>query len=179
MPANFYKALLPEDLDAIIAYLHTIKPIRNQVTDPVYKAPVHRDPYPRRRGRIQQGDVLRSGTAWRLSRHHRPLPWNVTSTRTRGISDFRNGLGRGGRDFPPLPGSPEGTPPSIAANITSDQTAGIGAWTDQEIVRAITRGIARDGRMLKQPMAFGYYARLSPSDLADIVAYLRTVPPLQ
>jgi hypothetical protein len=33
--------------------------------------------------------------------------------------------------------------------------------------------------MLKQPMAYRYYAELKPSDLADIIAYLRTVPPLQ
>src|SRR6266404_8399456 len=30
MPANFYKALLPDDLDAIVVYLRTIKPIRNE-----------------------------------------------------------------------------------------------------------------------------------------------------
>src|SRR3954452_10967200 len=31
MPTNFYKALLPDDLDAIIVYLRGVKPIRNQV----------------------------------------------------------------------------------------------------------------------------------------------------
>ena len=31
---------------------------------------------------------------------------------------------------------------------------------------------------LKPPMAYGYYAAVKPADLADIVAYLRTVPPL-
>ena len=46
--------------------------------------------------------------------------------------------------FPP-DGAPEGTPPSIAANITSDKAAGIGAWTDQEIARAITKGMAATG----------------------------------
>ncbi|MGC1555478.1 MAG: hypothetical protein WA806_22180 [Bradyrhizobium sp.] len=66
-----------------------------------------------------------------------------------------------------------------AANITSDRTAGIGTWSDQEIVRAITQGIARDGRILKPPMGYPFYAGLKQSDLADIVAYLRTVPPLQ
>src|SRR5882757_8818635 len=40
MPANFYKALLPDDLAAIIVYLRSVTPIRNQVADPVYKAPV-------------------------------------------------------------------------------------------------------------------------------------------
>jgi hypothetical protein len=67
----------------------------------------------------------------------------------------------------------------ITANITSDHTAGIGAWTDTEIVRGITQGIARDGHALKPPMAFSYYGGLRQSDLADIIAYLRTVPPLQ
>jgi hypothetical protein len=88
-------------------------------------------------------------------------------------------LGRGGRAFPPRPGAPDGSPDSIAANITSDSTAGIGAWSDQDVGRAITTGIARDGHTLKPPMAFGYYAGLKAADLADIIAYLRTVPPLQ
>jgi hypothetical protein len=72
-----------------------------------------------------------------------------------------------------------GSPASIAANITSDPAAGIGVWTDAEVKRAITRGIARDGRALKQPMAYASYAGLSEADLDAIVAYLRTVPPLQ
>src|ERR1700716_2689958 len=46
MPSNFYKALLPDDLDAIIAYLHTVKPIQNEVPDPVYKVPVRRGASP-------------------------------------------------------------------------------------------------------------------------------------
>jgi hypothetical protein len=33
--------------------------------------------------------------------------------------------------------------------------------------------------MLKPPMAYKYYAELEQADLADIIAYLRTVPPLQ
>jgi hypothetical protein len=57
--------------------------------------------------------------------------------------------------------------------------AGCGAWTDQDIGHAITTGTARDGRTLKPPMAYPYYAGLKQADLADIIAYLRTVPPLQ
>jgi cytochrome c2 len=33
--------------------------------------------------------------------------------------------------------------------------------------------------MLKPPMAYAFYAGLKPADLADIIAYLHTVPPLQ
>jgi mono/diheme cytochrome c family protein len=178
MPANFYKALLPDDLDAIVAYLRTVKPLRSEVPDPVYKAPVHRDPYPDAEAGFSQAmftDPVRRG-AYLVTIGH---CMECHAARTRGVPDYKNGLGRGGRTFPPPAGSPDGTPDSVAANITSDPTAGIGAWSDPEIGRAITDGIARDGHPLRQPMAFTYYAGLKQADLADIIAYLRTVPPLQ
>jgi len=178
MPANFYRALLPEDLDAVVAYLRGIKPVRNESPVPVYKAPVRRDPYPDAEAGFDKkmfADPVRRG-AYLVTIGH---CMECHTAWSRGVSDFRNGLGRGGRTFPPREGSPAGTPDSIAANITSDPTAGIGAWSDAEIGRAIAQGIARDGRALKPPMAYAYYAGLTPADLADIVAYLRTVPPLQ
>jgi mono/diheme cytochrome c family protein len=177
MPANFYKALLPDDLDAIVAYLHTVKPIRNEIVDPVYKAPVHRDPYPEAEAGFDKtnfADPVRRGAYLATIGHC----MECHSAWSRGVSDFSSGLGRGGRVFPKREGEPAG-PPSVAANITSDSTVGIGAWTDREIGRAITTGVARDGHALKQPMAYRYYAGLKAADLADIIAYLRAVPPLQ
>lgn len=178
MPANFYKALLPEDLDAIVAYLRTVKPIRREVPDPVYKAPVRRDSYPDAEAgfdKVMFADPARRG-AYLVTIGH---CMECHSAWSRGVSDFKTGLGRGGRAFPAREGSPEGSPGSTAPNITSDPAAGIGAWNDREIGRAITHGIARDGRMLKPPMAYSYYAGLKQADLAAIIAYLRTVPPLQ
>jgi mono/diheme cytochrome c family protein len=178
MPANFYKALLPEDLDAIVAYLRTVRPVRRDVPDPGYKAPVRRDSYPDAEAGFDKtvfADPVRRG-AYLVTIGH---CMECHSAWSRGTSDFKTGLGRGGRVFPPREGSPEGSPGSVAPNITSDPAASIGAWTDQEIGHAITLGIARDGRMLKPPMAYSYYAGLKQADLADIIAYLRTVPPLQ
>jgi mono/diheme cytochrome c family protein len=178
MPANFYKALLPDDLDAIVAYLRTVKPVRNQVPAPVYKAATRRDPFPDAEAgfiKATLADPVKRGAYLTTIGHC----MECHSAWSRGISDFTSGLGRGGRPFPPREGTPEGTPPSIAANITSDPTAGIGAWSDQEIARAITQGVSRSGRALKPPMAFGFYAGLKDGDLAAIIAYLRTVPPLQ
>ncbi len=177
MPSNFYKALLPEDLDAIVAYLRSVKPVRNQVPDPVYKAPVRRDPYPDADAGFSKAmlaDPVKRG-AYLVTIGH---CMECHSTWSRGVSDFKGGLGGGGRVFPPRDGSPAGTPDTIVPNITAHQSAGIGGWTDAEIVRAVTHGVARDGRPLNPPMAFGYYAELRPADLADIVAYLRTVPAL-
>jgi len=176
MPANFYKALLPDDLDAIVTYLRSVTPIRNEVPDPVYKVAVRRDPYPDADAGFRKtmlADPVKRG-AYLVTIGH---CMECHSAWSRGVSDFKAGLGAGGRTFPARDGSPEGTPPVTVPNITSHPAAGIGAWTDAEIVRAITHAVARDGRLLKPPMAYGYYAAITEADLADIVAYLRTVPP--
>ncbi len=79
--------------------------------------------------------------------------------------------GKGGREFP----GPWGV--SVSRNITSDKEKGIGAWTDDEIKQAITKGLRKDGTHLKPPMGFEFYANMTPADLDALVAYLRTVPP--
>ena len=65
---------------------------------------------------------------------------------------------------------------SVSRNITSHKENGIGAWSDDEIKRAITKGVRKDGTPLKPPMGFGFYANMTDGDLDAVVAYLRTVP---
>jgi mono/diheme cytochrome c family protein len=62
-------------------------------------------------------------------------------------------------------------------NITSDEETGIGRWTEDELVLAVTRGIARDGRRL-HPMAMSWpwFSRLTESDARAIAAYLKRLP---
>ena len=65
----------------------------------------------------------------------------------------------------------------VTRNLTSDKETGLGNWTDQEIKRAFTQGISRDGRkFLPFPMPWGAFAALKEDDQNAIVAYLRTVP---
>ena len=78
-----------------------------------------------------------------------------------------------------IKGLPSAWDGSKSRNITSDPKAGLGEWTDAEIKRAITQGISRDGTPLKAPMAYAAYANMTDDDLDAIVAWLRTVPPLQ
>jgi mono/diheme cytochrome c family protein len=62
-------------------------------------------------------------------------------------------------------------------NLTSDKETGLGNWTDQEIKRAFTQGINREGRkFLPFPMPWTAFATLTEDDQNSIVAYLRTVP---
>jgi cytochrome c553 len=64
-------------------------------------------------------------------------------------------------------------------NITPDVETGVGAWSDDELMRAIRDGVARDGHFLLPVMPFGAYQNMSDEDVRSIVAYLRTVRPFK
>ena len=62
-------------------------------------------------------------------------------------------------------------------NLTPDVETGIGGWTDEELARAITKGISRDGRALTPYMPWADYgAALTANETAALIAYLRNVP---
>ena len=68
-----------------------------------------------------------------------------------------------------------------AYNITSDRESGVGAWTDAGLAHYLATGHA-DGRgTAAGPMGEAVdlsLAYLTPADIAAMVAYLRTVPPI-
>jgi mono/diheme cytochrome c family protein len=64
----------------------------------------------------------------------------------------------------------------LAPNITPDAATGIGAWSDDEFVNALTKGTGRNGTHLYPAMPYTYYAKLSRDDVLAIRAYLKTVP---
>jgi mono/diheme cytochrome c family protein len=66
-----------------------------------------------------------------------------------------------------------------SANITPDKRTGIGNWTDVQIVTAIREGKRPDGSTIGPPMPFEMYRDLSDNDVKAIVAYLRSVKPVQ
>ena len=58
-------------------------------------------------------------------------------------------------------------------NLTPDEETGIGKYTDQEIARALTYGVGRDGRALLDIMPFH---NLSEEDKIAVISYLRSQP---
>lgn len=68
---------------------------------------------------------------------------------------------------------------AVASNITPDPETGIGRWTDAELARAIREGLRPDGSLIGPPMPFAFYRGLADRDLAAIVVYLRSVPPVR
>ncbi|MGI9365111.1 MAG: c-type cytochrome [Rhizobiaceae bacterium] len=66
---------------------------------------------------------------------------------------------------------------AIAPNITP--ASRVAKWSDAELGRAIREGIRPDGSLIGPPMPFLMYRGLSDSDVAAMVAYLRTVPAVE
>jgi mono/diheme cytochrome c family protein len=66
-----------------------------------------------------------------------------------------------------------------APNITPDPETGIGNWSDDAIARAIQEGVAADGRALFPVMPYVHFRNLDSEDLASIVVYLRSIPPVK
>ena len=170
MPSDFYEIITPGDLDAIVAYLRTVKAVKQETPAPVYRIALPRQIVPGAEKPFSDADMtdkVKKGFYLATIGHcfecHTPLG-------PKGREDATS-YGKGGREFP----GPWGV--SVSRNITSDKEKGIGAWTDDEIKQAITKGLRKDGTHLKPPMGFEFYANMTPADLDALVAYLRTVPP--
>jgi mono/diheme cytochrome c family protein len=63
-----------------------------------------------------------------------------------------------------------------SSNITPDPKNGIGAYSDDEFVRAVREGVRKDGQHLYPAFPYTSYTQLSRDDVLAIKAYLMTLP---
>lgn len=81
--------------------------------------------------------------------------------------------GKGGELF----GKEMGFPGDFyAPNITP---TGIGNWTDGELFRTITTGVSKDGHALFPIMPYPNFGQLDKEDIYSIIAYIRTLKPIE
>jgi cytochrome c553 len=81
--------------------------------------------------------------------------------------------GRGGE----LMGKEMGLPANFyVKNITP---SALKNWTDGEIYRSVTSGISKDGTALFPIMPYLNYGKLSKEDIFAIIAYIRTLKPIE
>jgi mono/diheme cytochrome c family protein len=76
----------------------------------------------------------------------------------------------GGRAFP----TPFGV--LYSPNITADRETGIGAWTDEDFLAAVHKGIAKDGQRLYPAFPYESYSLLADEDVRAIKTYLFSLP---
>lgn len=85
----------------------------------------------------------------------------------------------GGEDSLALPGGRRfvtqfGT--FVAPNISPDPTQGIGGWTVVEFASALKEGTSPDGSHYYPSFPYGTYARMTDQDVADLWAFMQTLP---
>ena len=170
MPYGFYKIFTASDLDAVVAYVLAQPGVANKVPPPVYKVKEMTVDIPpgaeKPLRESEMKDPKKRGfyltTIGHCMECHTPI--------VNGHRDFKNALGTGGEQFK----GPWGV--SVSRNITPHKERGIGAWSDEEVKRAITKGVRKDGSKLMPPMGYAWYATLHDEDLTAIVQYLKTIP---
>ncbi len=177
MPYDFYTRATREDIDAIYAYLRTVKPVRNAVDVNHLRFPF---------------DQRWSMAAWRelyfSAGVDKPDPaksasWNRGGYLVEGFghcSDChspRNLLGgiEKSRDF-------DGAVIDgwFALDLTSDITTGLGAWSADEIATYLKSGAYKGKTTTLGPMAEvvrNSLAYLTDADLVAIAEYLKSIPP--
>lgn len=82
-------------------------------------------------------------------------------------------LGKGGELFDQKFGFPG---IFYSKNITP---LGIGDWTDGEIFRAITTGVTKHGTTIFPVMPYTYYGKADSEDVKDVIAYVRSLKPIE
>ncbi|WP_102958716.1 cytochrome c [Mangrovicella endophytica] len=65
-----------------------------------------------------------------------------------------------------------------APNISPDPTDGIGAWSLADFANAMQRGVAPDGSHLYPAFPYTSYVKMKPQDVADLYAFMKTLPPV-
>jgi mono/diheme cytochrome c family protein len=170
MPFAMYRGLSDDDVVAIVGFLRTIPPVEAEVPKSTYRIPlppaygppvenVAAVPH----GLTTEYGAYLAGPVAHCMECHTPMGPQGPMLDT--------ALGQGGFEFH----GPWGV--SVAANLTS-HADGLAGYSDAEIATMITKGIRPDGSQMLPPMPYGFLARFTPDDLAAVILYLRSLPPL-
>lgn len=177
MPYGNYVKLSDEDVRAIVAYVRTLPPQRIVVPprnlDIPFSFIVNFIPKPAatpvrapdRGDKIAYGEYL--ATVGSCASCHTPHGPQGPEKKL----EYAGGM--------PFPASHAGGQTVVSPNITSDPDTGIGKWTDEQVRDAITKGVLPGDRKMRPPMPWKGYAGMSDEDVAALVAYIRTIPPIR
>jgi mono/diheme cytochrome c family protein len=174
MPSPFYREMSDTDVRALVAYLRNLEPIRNVVPKSEYDIPLPSSygppigevPDMPRDNQVAYGEYLAGSLGHCFGCHMQMIE---------GEYNFESGFGLGGNPYINPFGFEYVT---TSSNITPHPTLGIGAWSDDDIKKAITEGERPDGQTLAPFMGYRYYKNMNDEDLDALVAYLRSIRPL-
>jgi mono/diheme cytochrome c family protein len=168
---RLHDALSDDDALAIIAYLRTLPPVRHDACKtelgfplnllvrlapkPVDVAPPPMPTEPVARGKVLMALGSCTGCHTTHDAHHEDVPGHFLA----------------GGDAFPLPTGGK----IYAPNISSDAATGVGAYSDDDLRRAITEGIGKNGRPLYF-MPWTVFRNMTDEDVRAVIAALRAAP---
>jgi mono/diheme cytochrome c family protein len=177
MPYTFYTRVTRADSDAILAYLRSVKPVRNAVDVNHLRFPF---------------DLRWSMAVWRelyfnpgtyQPDNAKSAAWNRGAYLVEGLGHCsachspRNALGGIEQDRAFAGAAIDGW---FALNLTSNLHTGLGNWSAQDIAAYLKTGTARSGATAFGPMAEVVHnstRNLTDADLAAMAEYLKSLPP--
>jgi mono/diheme cytochrome c family protein len=175
MPGDLYTHMAANDMRDLIAYLRTLKPVERARPKSHLRRGYHPPPplavdaSPRNapKGRsLERGKYLIVQSTCKDC--HSPRAKNGVDY------DEAHVLAGGGVAFRNVDGTF-----IIPPNLTSDPETGLGNWSEDDIVRAVRTGYARDGHRLNPVMPYSVaFFELTDDDAHAIAMYLKTVPPV-
>ncbi|MER8584900.1 cytochrome c [Mesorhizobium sp. M1338] len=64
----------------------------------------------------------------------------------------------------------------VPPNISQDPKDGIGTWSVEDLANAMLKGVSPSGEHFYPAFPYASYARMNPADIADLYAFLKTLP---
>lgn len=170
MPFALYRGLSDDDVMSMVVYLRTVPAVENEVPESVFNIPLPPAYGPPVESvasipaglTVEYGEYV-AGPVAHCMECHTPMGPEGPMLDT--------ALGQGGFEFH----GPWGV--SIAANLTSHED-GLASYSDEEIGAMITKGIRPDGSQMLPPMPYSFLGKMTDEDLAAVILYLRSLPPL-
>jgi mono/diheme cytochrome c family protein len=181
MEAEWWSGLSDEDALALVAYMRSLPPVRNEVPDNrltfaaktlfalgVLKAqPAITEPVvaPQRGATLEYGEYLvyHASTCVGCHMPRDPMTGQFDLTRP-----FAGGL------FP----IPDEGVSATGSNLTPDPATGIGNWTEEQFMTAMRTGLRPDGTVMLPYMPWPSYSRWDEDDVRAVWLYLRSLEPI-
>lgn len=172
MPYTAYHGMAESDIQALVAYLRRLRPVKNLVTGKRLDTP------PPEPGPLPAAPERPPGSALALGKY---LVESVTTCGD--CHTARDPFGT--RPGPLMAGNvmPHGSEGVMRVpNITPDRETGIGRWSESAIARYLRTGSRPDGGLAQSLMAgliFSSYSHLTRQEARAITAYLKAIPPVR
>jgi mono/diheme cytochrome c family protein len=182
MPSDWFKEMADADVLALVAYLRSLPPVVNAVPpqEPSFVAKALftfgvLKPQPAITGPL---DAPPAGESVAYGRYLAATLAGCLDCHTpRDLSNGEFYLDSLGAGSTIAFGEAEGAAfQTYARNITPDKETGIGNWSEEQFLAALTTGMRPDGTVLDPMMPYAHFKALSEPDLRAIHLYLRSLP---